>query len=121
MTSAFCSIGEFIKDRMRGFINMKLFVYIEQSKVMGNIKSNNTFSLIIVEKASSVKYLRETLQNDDNGNAEIASEIANSTPAMTKLEKIWKRNIIFHTKFKLYKSLIVAILFIRVRYLETHG
>lgn len=47
---------------------------------------------------------------DGTCKTEIRTWIATTTAAMARLERIWKSNISFHTKFNLYKSLVISIL-----------
>ena len=58
-----------------------------------------------------MEYLGATLSSDGSSTKEIRTWIAMATAAMARLSRIWKSNkISFHTKFRLYKSLVVSIL-----------
>ena len=61
-------------------------------------------------EVSSFKYLGATLSEDGTCTAEIRIRIVTATAAMARLSRVWKSNISFHTRFKLYKSLVVSIL-----------
>ena len=54
------------------------------------------------------KCLRATLSKDGTCRAEI--RIATATAAMARLNRVWKSNISFKTKFQLFRSLLVSIL-----------
>ena len=59
---------------------------------------------------TSFKYLGATLTKDGTCKTEIHIQIAVVTAAMARLTRVWKCNISFQTKFKLYKSLVISIL-----------
>ena len=54
------------------------------------------------------KCLGATLSKDGTCRAEI--RIATATTAMARLNRVWKSNISFQTKFQLFRSLLVSIL-----------
>ena len=62
-----------------------------------------------LQEVTSFKYLGATLSKDGTCTAEIRIRIATATAAMARLSRIWKSNINFHIKFKLYKALVVSI------------
>ena len=63
-----------------------------------------------LEEVSSLKYLGATLTKDGTCKTEICIQIATATAVMARLTRVWKSNISFQTKFKLYKSLVISIL-----------
>ena len=63
-----------------------------------------------LEEVSSFKYLGATLTKDGTCKTEILIWIATATAVMARLTRVWKSNICFQTKFKLYKSLVISIL-----------
>ena len=85
-----------------------------KSKVMVNSTNNASVSIIMdgeeLEEVSSFKYLGATLTKDGTCKTEICIGIASATVAMARLTRVWKSNIGFQTKFKLYKSLVIFIL-----------
>ena len=85
-----------------------------KSKVMVNSTNNASVSIIMdgkkLEEVSSFKYLGTTLTKDGTCKTEIHIWIATATAAMARLTRVWKSNISFQTKFKLYKSLVISIL-----------
>ena len=88
-------------------------VSTEKSKVMvnstKNINVNITMNGESLQEVTSFKYLGATLSKDGTCTAEIRIRIATATAAMARLSRIWKSNINFHVKFKLYKALVVSI------------
>lgn len=74
------------------------------------IQSNTNGSVTIndksLEEMSSFKYLGATLSKISTCNTEIRTQIATAATAMDRLKRIS-----FHSKFKLYKSLAIFILF----------
>ena len=90
-----------------------------KSKVMVNSTNNASVSIIMdsekLEEVSSFKYLGATLTKDGTCKTEICIGIAAATAGMARLTRVWKSNISFQTKFKLYKSLVVSILPMGVR------
>jgi hypothetical protein len=89
-------------------------VSTEKSKVMVNstnpISANITMNGEPLEEVTSFKYLGVTLSKDGTCIAEIRIRIATATAAMARLNRVWKSNISFQTKFKLFRSLVVSIL-----------
>jgi hypothetical protein len=89
-------------------------VSTEKSKVMVNstrdISANITMSGQQLEEVANFKYLGATLSKDGTCTTEIRIRIATATAAMARLTKIWKSNISFSTKYKLFKSLVLSIL-----------
>lgn len=87
----------------------------KKSKVMVNSTCNTNVCVTIdgepLEEVSSFKYLRAALSKDGTCNAEIHTPI--TTTANARLERIWKNNISFHTKLKLYKLLVILIFLYR--------
>ena len=85
-----------------------------KSKVMVNSTNNAGVNIIMdckkLEEVSSFKYLGATLTKDGTCKTEIHIQIAAATAAMARLKRVWKSNISFQTKFKLYKSLVISIL-----------
>ena len=85
-----------------------------KSKVMVNSTNNASVSIIMdgkkLEEVSSFKYLEATLTKDGTCKTEICIQIATATALMARLTRVWKSNISFQTKFKLYKSLVISIL-----------
>ena len=57
------------------------------------------------------KYLGAMLTKDGRSTAEIKTRLAIATASMAKLYKIWSsKDIIFATKIKLYKTLVLSTL-----------
>ena len=86
----------------------------EKSKVMVNsaedVHANITMNGESLEEVSNFKYLGATLAKDGTSTTEIRKRIATATAAMAKLTRVWKSNISFHTKHKLYKTLVISVL-----------
>ena len=86
----------------------------EMSKDMLN--STNEVSVNITMNGESLKEvtvfkcLGATLSKDGTCRAEIRIRIATATTAMARLNRVWKSNISFQTKFQLFRSLLVSIL-----------
>ena len=90
-------------------------VSTEKSKVMVNstrdIHANITMNGEPLEEVSNFKYLGATLSKDGTCTAEIRIRIgAAAAAAMARLTRVWKSNISFHTKHRLYKTLVISIL-----------
>ena len=90
-------------------------VSTKKSKMITN--STNNISADIskngqkLEEVTSFKYLGTTLCKDGTRSAEILIRIASAMTAMARLNRVWRCNTIsFASKFKLYKSLVTAIL-----------
>ena len=85
-----------------------------KSKVMLNSTNKASVSIIMdsekLEEVSSFKYLGVTPTKDGTCKTEIHIQIAAATAVMVRLTRVWKSNISFWTKFKLYKSLVISIL-----------
>jgi hypothetical protein len=86
----------------------------EKRKVMVNSGNDNTADIYMngqkLEEVNSFKYLGATLSKDGSCSAEIRSRIATAMAAMARLSRIWRSNISFTTKYRLYQSLVVSIL-----------
>ena len=86
----------------------------EKSKVMVNstndISVNITMNSDHLEEVTAFKYLGVTLSKEGTSAQEIRIRIATATAAMARLNRVWKSNISFRTKYKLFKSLVVSIL-----------
>ncbi|PIK45030.1 hypothetical protein BSL78_18122 [Apostichopus japonicus] len=86
----------------------------EKSKIPVNSRDNINAHITInneaLEEVSSFKYLGVTLTKDGTSAKEIQIRIASPTAAMTRLNVIWKSNINFSTKLRLYQSLVISIL-----------
>ena len=86
----------------------------EKSKVLvnstSNISANITMNGEPLEEVTSFKYLGATLSKDGTCTAEVRIRIAIATAAMARLARVWKSNIGFPTKFKLFRSLVISIL-----------
>ena len=54
--------------------------------------------------------LEATLSKDGTCAAEVQIRIASATAALTKLNKVWKSNISFPTRYRVYRSLVISIL-----------
>ncbi|XP_070207739.1 uncharacterized protein [Littorina saxatilis] len=93
-----------------------LEVSTENSKVMVNSKNTTSATTNIsmngepLEEVSRSKYMGATLSKDDNCTAEICIRIPATTAAMAWLNMVWKSNISFQTKLKLFRSPVVSIL-----------
>ena len=89
-------------------------VSTEKSTVMVNgtkeISVNVTVNGQPLEEVTGFKYLGATLSKDGTCRAEIRIRIATATTAMARLNRVWKSNISFQTKFQLFRSLLVSIL-----------
>ena len=86
----------------------------EKSKIMVN-STNDTSARITMngeplEEVTQFKYLGATLSRDGSCTVEVSIRIAQATAAMSRLNIIWKSNISFPTKYRLFKSLVVSIL-----------
>ena len=86
----------------------------EKSKVMVNSVNNTPANITMngetLEVVTSFKYLGAILTDDGTSTTEVRTRIATATAAMARLSRVWKSNINFKTKFRLYKSLVVSIL-----------
>jgi hypothetical protein len=63
-----------------------------------------------LDEVDTLKYLGSIISKDGSSIKEIKIRLEMASAAMTQLNAIWKSNISFHVKFKLYKSLILSIL-----------
>ena len=84
----------------------------EKSKIMINsrkdIAANITMNEEPLEQVDNFKYLGASLSKDGTCTAEVRIRIARATASMTSPRKIWRSNISFKTKFKLYYSLVLS-------------
>ena len=82
-------------------------VSTEKSKVMVNSTHNISASIFMngepLEEVNSFKYLGATLTKDGTSTSEVRIRIGMASSAMTSLERIWKSNISFKSKYKLYR------------------
>ena len=86
-----------------------------KSKVMVNSMNSDTHAIITMEgeqleEVQNFKYLGATLSKDGTSTAEIRSRIAIATATMVKLSALWRSKISFHTKHRLFKSLVLSTL-----------
>ena len=91
-------------------------VSIEKSKIMTNSTNDASADILTngqkLEEVTNFKYMGATLCKNGTCSAEIRIRIAVAVAAMTRLNRIWQSNTIsFASKFKLYKSLVISILF----------
>ena len=86
----------------------------EKSKTMVNNKNENASIFMdgmLLEEVNPFKYLGATLKSDGASDNELRIRLAAATSAMVRLDNIWySKNITFHVKYILYKSLILSIL-----------
>ena len=75
-----------------------------------NINANITMDGEQLEEVDSFKYLGATLSKDGTSNTEVRIRIAQATSAMARLTRVWKSDISFEAKHRLYKTLVVSIL-----------
>lgn len=88
-------------------------VSTEKSKVMVNSVlpatcANITMNGEQLEEVNSFKYLGAILSKDGTCTAEVNSRIAAATAAMASLTHIWKSDMSFQIKYKLYRSLVIS-------------
>ena len=85
-----------------------------KSKTMVNsssdIHANITMNGDLLEEVDRFKYLGATQSKDGSCTAEIRTRIAIATSAFARLSRIWKSDIRFQTKYRLYKSLVLSTL-----------
>ena len=85
-----------------------------KSKVMVNSLNNAHANITLdgeqLEEVDEFKYLGATLSKDGTCSKEIRTRIALATAAMARLTRMWRSDISFQTKYKLYRSLVVSIL-----------
>ena len=91
----------------------------EKSKVMINSGDNTTVQISMndqqLKEVMAFKYLGDTLTKDGRSTAEIKIRLAIATASMAKLNKIWSsKDITFATKIKLYKTLVLFTLLLRL-------
>ena len=87
----------------------------EKSKSMVNNENENvsiSMNVTLLENVNTFKYIVVTLKSDGaKSDNELRIRLATSTSAMVRLGQIWNsKNITFHVKYNLYKSLILSIL-----------
>ena len=86
----------------------------EKSKIMINsrkdIAANITMNEEPLEQVDNFKYLGASLSKDGICTAEVLILIARATASMASLQKIWRSNTSFKTKYKLYHSLVLSTL-----------
>ena len=76
-----------------------------------DITANINMNRNRLEEVNSFKYLGTTMTKDVRCTAEIRIRITTATAAMVRLDRVWKSsNISFLTKYRLFKSLVIAIL-----------
>ncbi|XP_072181237.1 uncharacterized protein [Diadema setosum] len=79
-----------------------------KSKVMvnspNNISANITMNRETLDEVTNFKYLGSNIYKDDTCTGEIRTRIATATAAMARLNKLWKGNISFNTKYMLFRS-----------------
>ena len=63
-----------------------------------------------LEQVDNFKFLEASLSKDGTCTAEVRFRIARATASMTSLQKIWRSNISFKTKYKLYHSIVLSTL-----------
>ena len=84
-----------------------------KSKILVNSVKDATGNITMsgdqLEEVNEFKYLGATLSKDGTSDKEIRIRITAATSAMARLSKIWRSNISFAVKYKLYKSLVVSI------------
>ena len=84
------------------------------SKIMVNsrkdIAANITMNEEPLEQVDNFKYLGASLSKDGICTAEVLILIARATASMASLQKIWRSNTSFKTKYKLYHSLVLSTL-----------
>ena len=86
----------------------------EKSKIMINsrkdIAANITMNEEPLEQVDNFKYLGASLSKDGTCTAEVRIRIARATASMASLQKIWRSNTSFKTKYKLNHSLVLSTL-----------
>lgn len=86
----------------------------EKSKIMVNSTSSTPANITMngktLEEVASFKYLGATLTKDGTCTAEVRIRLGTATSAMARLSRVWRSNISFKSKFRLYKSLVVSVL-----------
>ena len=75
-----------------------------------DLTANITMNGETLEQVDNFKHLGESLSKDGTCTAEIRIRIARATASMASLQKIWRSNISFKTKYKLYHSLVLSTL-----------
>ena len=77
-----------------------------KSKIMVNSTNNTSADVTLdeeqLEEVSNFKYLGATLSKDGTCNTEIRTRLAIAMSAMARLTRLWKSNISFLVKHKLY-------------------
>ena len=85
----------------------------EKTKLMINSANGTQRELKVTgQKLGSVASFKDigAVDSDDGSNPEVFSRIAQATAALTKLEPVWRDNIIsFGSKVKLMRSLVISI------------
>ena len=88
-------------------------VSTEKSKVLvnsrGPVKASIVMNGELLEEVTQFKYLGATLTKDGTSSSELRIRTAMATAAMARLHPIWKSNISFRSKHRLYKSLVCSI------------
>ena len=86
----------------------------EKSKTMSNNENENASIFMdetLLDDVNILKYLGATLKSEGASYNELLIRLATDTSAIVRLEKIWKsKNITYHVKYNIYKSLILSIL-----------
>ena len=75
----------------------------------GETLKQNTINI----QNDNLKYLGASLYKDSTRTAEVCIRIAMATASMASPQKIWRSNISFKTKNKLYYSLVLSNLRLR--------
>ena len=92
-------------------------VSTEKSKIITNSRINISLDISMngqrFEEVTRLKYLRETLCKDGTFSAEVRVRIASAMAAMARLNRIYRCNTSFASKFKIYKSLVTTIILYR--------
>lgn len=75
-----------------------------------NGKAEIYMNRVRLKEEKSIKYFGAALSKDGISTTDVCINIAKVTAPMSRLERVWRHNIKFTTKYSLYKSLLVRIL-----------